>query len=54
MPNLDVTVHKADSPLGEILDELLNQFNWTYAVLPNGDVLVRPQPDSLKPVLEEK
>lgn len=35
-------------PLGEVLQKLLDQFQWTYAVQPDGGILLRPVPKPSK------
>jgi hypothetical protein len=39
-----VTLSAKAEPLGESMQTALNAIGWTYAIRPDGDVLLRPVP----------
>jgi hypothetical protein len=39
-----VTLSANDEPLGESMQKALNVIGWTYAIQPDGEVLLRPVP----------
>lgn len=46
LPSTGVNIEAEAQPLGEVLQKMLDQSKWTYAILPNGEILLRPVPNA--------
>ena len=43
-PKTKITIEVDGKPMGEALQQMLDQSNWTYALKPDGRILLRPIP----------
>ena len=48
LPDKAVAITATDEPLGESLQKVLDQCQWTFAIRPNGEVFLQPVPEPKK------